>query len=81
MWEEQDNQLVRHFKFGDFGAAFGFMTQVAMLAEKHDHHPTFVNTYADLTIRLSTHDAGNKITDKDYKLAKAIDSIPNLTTF
>ena len=77
MWEEKNNQLVRHFRFRDFVEAFGFMTQVAIVAEKQNHHPTFTNTYADVTISLSTHDAGNIITDKDRALANAIDAILN----
>lgn len=75
MWIETDNQLVREFKFADFSEAFAFMTRVALLAEKADHHPWWSNVYNTVTIKLTTHDAGNAITDKDRALAKAIDGI------
>lgn len=75
MWTETDNQLVRDFTFADFSEAFAFMTRVALLAEKADHHPWWSNVYNKVTIKLTTHDAGNAITDKDRKLAKAIDAI------
>ncbi len=51
------------------------MSQVAILAEKHNHHPNWSNVYNQVTIRLNTHDAGDIITDKDYKLAEAIDQL------
>lgn len=73
MWEEKDNMLVRKFVFEDFKAAFAFMTKVAMLAEVHQHHPTWTNTYNQVEIKLTTHDAGNTITEKDKQLASAID--------
>jgi 4a-hydroxytetrahydrobiopterin dehydratase len=75
MWQEMDNKLYRKFEFKDFVAAFGFMTQVAMLAEKQNHHPTWTNTYNTLEIWLTSHDAGNTITDRDKKLAAAIDKL------
>ena len=75
MWEEKDNTLVRVFKFADFSKAFGFMTQVAWIAEKMNHHPNWSNVYNTVEIRLCTHDAGNIITQKDRELAAAIDRI------
>lgn len=75
MWTESKNQLSRDFKFKDFTEAFAFMTRVALIAEKMDHHPTWTNTYNTVSIQLSTHDAGNTVTDLDRKLAKAIDAI------
>jgi 4a-hydroxytetrahydrobiopterin dehydratase len=75
MWKEADNKLSRDFKFKDFSEAFAFMTRVALIAEKMDHHPTWTNTYNTLTIELSTHDAGNTVTDRDRKMAKAIDQL------
>ncbi|NMM46790.1 4a-hydroxytetrahydrobiopterin dehydratase [Marinigracilibium pacificum] len=75
MWKEQDNKLVRTFKFDDFVQAFGFMTRVALEAEKRDHHPNWSNVYNTVTIELTTHDAGNTITDKDRDLASAIDKL------
>lgn len=73
MWENKENQLVRHFVFKDFVEAFAFMTKVALLAEKVDHHPTFINTYNKVEVILTTHDAGNTVSDKDFALAKLID--------
>lgn len=75
MWEEIDNQLVRSFEFQDFISAFGFMTQVAIVAEKQNHHPWWSNVYNQITIKLSTHDAGDVVTAKDHKLSEAIDKI------
>ena len=75
MWQEEDNKLKRTFKFKDFTEAFAFMTRVAMLAEKMDHHPFWSNVYNTVNIELNTHDAGDIVTEKDYKLAKAIDQL------
>jgi 4a-hydroxytetrahydrobiopterin dehydratase len=75
MWTETANKLSREFIFKDFSEAFAFMTRVALAAEKANHHPTWHNVYNKVNIELSTHDAGNTVTDKDHKLAKAIDSI------
>jgi 4a-hydroxytetrahydrobiopterin dehydratase len=75
MWQEENNELVRTFVFKDFVSAFGFMTQVALLAERANHHPWWSNVYNQVTIRLCTHDAGNIITEKDRKLAADIDKI------
>ena len=77
MWKEQNNQLVKEFEFKDFVEAFAFMTKVALLAEKHNHHPEWSNVYNKVEIRLSTHDSGNVITDKDRKLAAAIENALN----
>lgn len=75
MWVEENNRLKKTFKFKDFTQAFGFMVKVAMIAEKMDHHPFWINVYNVVTIELSTHDAGDIVTDKDRKLAKAIDQL------
>lgn len=75
MWKEENNQLKRSFEFANFIEAFGFMSKVAMMAEKMNHHPTWSNTYNKVDIMLCTHDAGNTITDKDRKLAAAIDGV------
>lgn len=75
MWQEQDNKLTRSFTFADFSEAFAFMTRVALAAEKMDHHPFWTNVYNKVTIELSTHDAGDTVTEKDHKLAKAIDQL------
>ena len=75
MWTEIDNHLTRELTFPDFQQAFAFMMRVAFLAEQMNHHPTWTNTYNRVSIRLSTHDAGGIVTDKDRKLARAIDKI------
>lgn len=75
MWTEEKNALVRSFRFRNFSEAFAFMTRVALLAEKMEHHPEWTNVYNRVDIRLSTHDAGNTVTEKDRKLAAAIDRI------
>ncbi len=75
MWKEQDNQLTRDFQFADFSEAFAFMTRVALIAEKMDHHPWWSNVYNQVTVKLSTHDAGNTVTEKDRELAGAIDQL------
>ena len=66
--------LERQFKFHDFSAAFAFITRVAMLAEKMDHHPDWSNVYNRVTIKLTTHDAGG-LSIRDVKLAQAIDAL------
>lgn len=73
MWIEENNKLYKKFQFKDFNAAFAFMTSVALLAEKADHHPTWTNTWNTVEIWLSTHDAGNVVTQKDRDLAEQID--------
>jgi len=75
MWKETNNQLVRSFEFKDFIQAFSFMTKVAIAAEKMNHHPEWSNVYNKVEIRLSTHDAGNIVTEKDRKLASEIDKL------
>jgi 4a-hydroxytetrahydrobiopterin dehydratase len=75
MWEEKNNQLCRAFEFKDFRDAFAFMTKVALIAEKMDHHPYWTNVYNKVEIFLSTHDAGNIVTAKDEAMAKAIDKL------
>jgi 4a-hydroxytetrahydrobiopterin dehydratase len=75
-WKEVPGRdaIQRSLKFGDFSAAWGFMTRVAMAAEKADHHPEWSNVYNKVDIVLSTHDAGG-LSDKDVALAKLIDSL------
>jgi len=73
MWTETNNKLKKSFQFADFSEAFAFMTRVAMLAEQMNHHPTWTNTWNRVDIELSTHDAGNTVTEMDRKLAAAID--------
>lgn len=75
MWKEAGNKLQRTFKFKDFSEAFAFMVRVALAAEKMDHHPEWANVYNTVSISLSTHDAGDTVTDKDRKLAAVIDEM------
>lgn len=75
MWTEIDNTLYQKFTFKHFSEAFAFMTRVALLAEKMDHHPRWTNVWNTVEVWLNTHDAGNMVTDKDRKLAKSIDAL------
>jgi|TARA_B110000483_G_scaffold214784_1_gene264901 4a-hydroxytetrahydrobiopterin dehydratase len=75
MWKQVEDALVAELVFKNFVDAFAFMTDVAALAEKHDHHPEWSNVYNRVTIRLTTHDAGNQVTDNDRKLAEAIEAL------
>lgn len=75
MWKESDNKLTRTFQFENFVEAFGFMVKVALLAEKMNHHPDWSNVYNTVVISLSTHDAGNIVTERDRKLAGQIDKL------
>jgi len=71
-WILQDGKLFKEFKFSDFTAAFGFMSQVAITAEKMNHHPEWSNVYNKVNVHLRTHEA-NGITDKDFKLAQKME--------
>ena len=75
MWQEKNNKLHRRFEFSDFSEAFAFMTRVAMEAEKMNHHPEWKNVWNTVEIWLSTHDAGDVVTEKDHKLSKKIDGL------
>lgn len=74
-WKEENNKLKKSFKFKDFTEAFGFMTKVAIEAEKMNHHPSWTNTYNTVDFELSTHDKGNTVTALDRKLAEMIDKL------
>ena len=73
-WQIVNGKLHKEFQFKDFNQAFGFMTRVAMHAEKMDHHPEWFNVYNKLKVDLMTHDAGG-ITENDVKLAKILNSL------
>jgi 4a-hydroxytetrahydrobiopterin dehydratase len=75
MFIEKDNALQATFKFKDFMEAWAFMTEVAFHAEKMNHHPNWSNVWNTVEIRLTTHDAGNTVTDKDHRLANAIGNV------
>ena len=72
-WELKDGKLQKSFKFSNFVEAFGFMTKIALEAEKINHHPEWSNVYNSVSVKLSTHDTDG-ITDYDIKLAKIIDN-------
>lgn len=74
-WKQENNTLRRSFKFENFIEAWSFMTKVAMVAEKMNHHPEWSNIYNTVNIILTTHDKGNTITTKDRELAKKIDEL------
>ena len=74
-WTEADGALERTFTFADFSEAFAFMTRVAMIAEQEAHHPEWSNVYGRVTIRLTTHDDGNVVTDRDRTVARRIDEL------
>jgi 4a-hydroxytetrahydrobiopterin dehydratase len=75
MWKEEKDKLHKKFEFKDFSEAFAFMTRVALAAEKMDHHPLWTNEWNKVEIWLSTHDAGNTVTEKDQKLSRKIDAL------
>jgi 4a-hydroxytetrahydrobiopterin dehydratase len=74
-WEEKNNYLLKTFTFSNFINAFMFMTEVAALAEKMSHHPWWENAFHMVTIRLTTHNEENTITEKDRAMAQSIDEI------
>jgi 4a-hydroxytetrahydrobiopterin dehydratase len=74
-WKEENNSLKKTFTFKDFSEAFAFMTRVALVAEKMNHHPNWSNVWNKVEVTLNTHDAGDIVTDKDRKLAEAIDKL------
>lgn len=75
MWTEEDDRLRCDLVFKDFSEAFAFMSRVALLAEKMDHHPEWSNVYNKVTIVLRTYSAGNMVTAKDRAMASAIDRL------
>jgi len=74
-FKASNNKLVAEFKLKDFTQAWAFMSEIAIHAEKQNHHPNWSNVYNNVTIELTTHDAGNTITEKDRKLAEKIDEL------
>lgn len=75
MWTEANDRLQTSFKFKDFAEAFAFMTEVAIHAERQNHHPNWSNVWNTVEIQLCTHSAGNVVTDRDHRLAKTISKI------
>ena len=75
MWKEENNMLQAEFKLRDFKQAWAFMTEVAFHAEEQNHHPNWSNVYNMVNISLTTHDAGNMVTEKDRRLSETISKI------
>lgn len=73
-WELVDGKLRRELTFGGFSEAWAFMSRVALLAEKHDHHPDWSNSWNKVVIELTSHDAGG-LTERDQRLAEAINQL------
>ena len=71
-WIYQDSKLLKDIEFRSFKDALAFINQVGILAEKQNHHPEIFNCYRKVQLKLSTHDAGNCVTEKDLTLARAI---------
>lgn len=74
-WKEEHDKLVAEFLFEDFSQAWAFMTEVAILAERKNHHPEWTNVWNRVSITLCTHDAGNIVTEKDRRMADGISKI------
>ena len=74
-WTETDGRLVREFRFADFSHAWAFMSRVALLAEKADHHPDWYNSWNVVRIELTSHDTGNTVTARDIRLAEKINAL------
>jgi 4a-hydroxytetrahydrobiopterin dehydratase len=74
-WDVVDGALHRRLTFADFAAAFAFMTRVAEIAEEHDHHPDWSNSWNVVEISLRSHDAGGVITERDARLAQRINEV------
>ena len=72
-WTEAANALHKVFEFESFGQALAFMSSAAPLIEAMNHHPEWTNVYNRVTVRLTTHDAGHKVTDLDRQLAQVLD--------
>lgn len=75
-WQLLDNAITKDFTFKNFSAAFAFLTQIAMAAEKLNHHPEIKNIYNKVSLKLNTHDVGG-LTELDFKLANQIDKLLN----
>ena len=74
-WDVVDGALHRRLTFADFAAAFAFITRVAEIAEEHDHHPDWSNSWNVVEISLQSHDAGGVITERDVRLAQRINEV------
>jgi 4a-hydroxytetrahydrobiopterin dehydratase len=77
-WKEENNSLIKTFEFSSFEEAMQFMQNATPFISETDHHPTWSNTYNRIEVKLTTHDVGNKITEKDRKLATYLDKLHNI---
>ena len=77
-WKEENNTLIKTFEFSSFEDAMQFMQNATPFISETDHHPTWTNTYNRVEVKLTTHDVGNKITEKDRKLAAYLDKLHNI---
>jgi 4a-hydroxytetrahydrobiopterin dehydratase len=75
-WENRGDRIARNFRFPDFVSAFGFMAEIALIAERMNHHPEWFNVYGTVKVELSTHDAGG-VTELDFELADAMNKAAN----
>jgi 4a-hydroxytetrahydrobiopterin dehydratase len=76
-WKEENNTLIKTFEFPSFEEAMQFMQDATPFISKTDHHPTWSNTYNLVHVVITTHDAGNQVTEKDHKLATYLDELFN----
>lgn len=77
-WQNDGRQLVKTFQFGSFEEAMQFMQAATAFITALDHHPTWTNTYNTVTVQLTTHDAGNTLTEKDWELARFLDELVDI---
>ncbi len=74
-WVEENNQLQKTYIFKNFSEAMAWMVKASYIIDKMDHHPQWTNTYNKVEVKLSTHSAGNMVTDKDKQLAQMLDTL------
>ncbi|MCH8475933.1 MAG: 4a-hydroxytetrahydrobiopterin dehydratase [Opitutales bacterium] len=74
-WSVKDQKLVKTYEKKDFADAVSFIVRLGFVCEKHDHHPELSNVWNKVTLEITTHDAGNQLTEKDFALAKGIDEV------
>ncbi|CAN5836453.1 4a-hydroxytetrahydrobiopterin dehydratase [soil metagenome] len=74
-WRHDESSLLKEFRFDSFVEAFAFLTKVALLAERQDHHPEIHNVYGRVALRLRTHDADDAVSERDVALAEAIEAL------
>ena len=75
-WSWENDRLTKNFEFSNFRDAMSFMVRISYEAEEREHHPQIFNCYNRVSLSVNTHDVGGKVTEKDFALASAIDSLP-----